>query len=137
MTIYESSDDRAVDLEPQDDEEPLCSEDEFAQEVRELVADEARRVFALVAEYGEQIDGQIAAWSVAFHDCVKVFGVDGGLRARLTSTEQVRWAVPSHDPPEHVAQGCSGECRRHRVELANVPMVRVRQAPLEETCLLR
>jgi hypothetical protein len=32
MTIHEDSDGRAVDLESLGDEEPLCGEDEFAQE---------------------------------------------------------------------------------------------------------
>jgi hypothetical protein len=31
--------------------EPPCSEEEFAQEIRELVAEEAPRVFALVEEH--------------------------------------------------------------------------------------
>jgi hypothetical protein len=55
MTIHEGGDDRAMDLEsrggaepwgdePLGDEQPLYGEDEFAQEVRELVADEAPRV---------------------------------------------------------------------------------------------
>jgi hypothetical protein len=60
MTLHEGSDKRAMDLEPPDDElpsdelggdeEPLGDEEEFAQEVRELVADEALLVFALVEE---------------------------------------------------------------------------------------
>lgn len=62
MAIREDSDERAVDIELPGDEEPLCSEEEFAQEVRELVADEAPQVFALVEEYGERVDGRIVAW---------------------------------------------------------------------------
>ena len=42
--------------------EPLCSEDELAEVVRGLVADEAPQVFARVEEYGERLSGWIAAW---------------------------------------------------------------------------
>ncbi len=90
MTIHEHSDDQAVDLEPACDEEPLGSEEEFAQEVRELVAEEAPQMFALVEEYGERVDGRIIGWGVVFEDRVEVLGVDGGLRASFASTEQVR-----------------------------------------------
>ena len=42
---------------------PLCHEAEFAQEINELVADEAPRLFAVVQEYGERADGRVAAWA--------------------------------------------------------------------------
>ncbi len=96
MTIHESSDDQAVGLKPAGDEEPLCSEEEFAQEVRELVAEEAPQMFALVEEYGERVDGRIIGWGVAFDDHVEVLGADGGLRASFDSTEQVRCSFSRH-----------------------------------------
>lgn len=92
MTIHEVSDDQTMNHEPGGDEEPLdeplCGEDEFAQEVRELVADEAPQVFALVEEYGERVDGWIVAWGMAFEDHVQVVGVNGALSARLPSSER-------------------------------------------------
>lgn len=75
MTIYRGSDDQALDLELRGDEKPLCSEEEFAPEVREFVAYEALRVFALVEAYGERADGRI----VTFHKSRGGLGVNGGL----------------------------------------------------------
>ncbi len=103
MTVHEGSDDTAMDLEPRDgaqpwgdeplgDEEPLCGEDEFAQEVRELVADEAPRVFALVQEHGERVDGWIVAWGLVFEDRVEVISENSGLRMTVRSVERVQRA---------------------------------------------
>lgn len=69
-------------------EESLCSEEEFAQEVRELVAQEAPQLFALVEEYGERVDGRIVGWGIAFEDHVEVLGANGGLCASLPSAER-------------------------------------------------
>lgn len=105
MTIHQGSDGGgARPSHP----EPLCSsEEEFAQEVRELVADEAPRVFALVEEYGERVDGWIVAWGMAFQDCVEVVGVNG-LHLRVASAERAQraffrrgtirlvWTGPAH-----------------------------------------
>lgn len=69
MMIYEQDGDDAKELAPTDveaaDVEPPVSEEEFAEEVRELVASSAPRVFALVEEYGERVDGRIIAWGMA------------------------------------------------------------------------
>jgi hypothetical protein len=90
MTLHEGSDDQAMDLEPRGDEKPLCDEEEFAQEVRELVADEAPRVFALVEERGERADGWIVAWGMVFEDRVEVIGAKGGLRMTARSVDRVQ-----------------------------------------------
>jgi hypothetical protein len=55
---------------------PLCDEAEFVQEIAELVAAEAPRLFAVVQEYGERVDGRIAAWGLAFEDYADIVGVD-------------------------------------------------------------
>lgn len=47
---------------------PLCDEAEFAQEIAKL--------FAVVQEYGERVDGRIAAWGLAFEDYADIVGVD-------------------------------------------------------------
>ncbi|MGH3822609.1 MAG: hypothetical protein ACRDRA_07180 [Pseudonocardiaceae bacterium] len=88
MTIHDSGNDGR---ERPGLEEPLCSEEEFAQEVRELVADEAPRVFALVEEYGERVDGRIVAWGMAFQDGTEVVGVNG-LHLRVASAERAQRA---------------------------------------------
>ena len=36
---------------------------------------EAPRLFAVVQEYGERVDGRIAAWGLAFDDHTEVFSV--------------------------------------------------------------
>lgn len=42
-------------------EEPLCAEPEFAALVEGMVADLAPRLFALVEERGERVDGRVFA----------------------------------------------------------------------------
>jgi hypothetical protein len=76
---------------------PLCDEAEFAQEIAELVADEAPRLFAVVQEYGERVDGCIAAWGLAFADYADIVRVDHGRHLILRSPERaVR--LFSHSP---------------------------------------
>jgi len=74
---------------------PLCDEAEFAREMAELVADEAPRLFAVVQEYGERVDGRIAAWGMAFEDHAEVVGVDRHIHAHLCSPERATRAFSS------------------------------------------
>ena len=67
---------------------PLCDEAEFAQEIAELVADEAPRLFVVVQEYGERVDGGIAAWGLAFEDCAELVRLDSVGRLSLRSPER-------------------------------------------------
>jgi hypothetical protein len=67
---------------------PLCDEDEFAAELAALVAEEAPRLFAVVQEYGERVDGRIAAWGLAFDDHAWVLPVDHLGRMTLPAPEQ-------------------------------------------------
>jgi len=73
-------------------EQALGTEEEFAQEVAELVADEAPRVFALVEERGERVDGWILAWGMAFDDHAEVVSVHRGLRGSFPSAQRARRA---------------------------------------------
>ena len=68
------------------------TEEEFAQEVAELVADEAPRLFALVQEYGERVDGRVIAWGMAFDDHVEIVSLGHGLRGSFPSAERARRA---------------------------------------------
>lgn len=68
---------------------PLWGAAEFAELVAEMVAEEAPRLFAVVQEYGEQVDGRIAAWGIAFDDHADVVGVDGGAYLGLRSLERL------------------------------------------------
>ncbi|MGH3825041.1 MAG: hypothetical protein ACRDRA_19720 [Pseudonocardiaceae bacterium] len=63
-------------------------EAEFAEVVEELVADEAPRLFAVVQEYGERVDGRIAAWGMAFEDSAEIVRVEGGAHVSLQSPER-------------------------------------------------
>jgi hypothetical protein len=66
----------------------LCGEAEFAEVMEGMVATFAPRLFAIVQEYGERVDGRIAAWGMAFADNVEVVGVDGRLRLSMRSPER-------------------------------------------------
>lgn len=68
--------------------QPLCGETEFATELESMVADEAPRLFAVVQEYGERVDAQIAAWGMAFDDHAEVVSVERGLRMSLREPDQ-------------------------------------------------
>jgi len=68
------------------------TEEEFAQEVAELVADEAPRLFALVQEHGERVDGRVIAWGMAFDDHADAISVGRGLRGSFPSAERARRA---------------------------------------------
>ncbi len=68
------------------------TEEEFAQEVAELVADEAPRVFALVEEHGERVDGRVIAWGMAFDDHAEAVSVGRGLRGSFPSAERAHRA---------------------------------------------
>lgn len=71
----------------QDDIKPLGNEAEFSQLLAEMVADQAPRVFAVVQEYGERIDGRIAAWGMAFDELAAVVDVRGNVFISTDSAE--------------------------------------------------
>ncbi|MGW1682051.1 hypothetical protein [Saccharopolyspora sp. NPDC002376] len=66
---------------------PLCDEVRFGAILECIVADEAPRLFAIVQEYGERVDGRIAAWGLAFADHAEVIAVGGGLRMSMAAPE--------------------------------------------------
>jgi len=70
-----------------DDIKPLGSEEEFTNLLAEMVADQAPRVFAVVQEFGERIDGRIAAWGIAFEDYAAVVDVRGSVFVSTKSAE--------------------------------------------------
>jgi hypothetical protein len=73
---------------------PLCGREEFAELLGGMVADGAPRLFAVVQEYGDRVDGRIAAWGMAFEDRAEVVGVDGFRPARVTSPDRAAPDVP-------------------------------------------
>lgn len=66
---------------------PLCGREEFDALVGGLVADCAPKVFAVVQEYGDRVDGRIAGWGMAFEEHAEVVSVNGGFRGRLRVPE--------------------------------------------------
>jgi hypothetical protein len=68
--------------------EPLCGKEEFAELLAEMVADQAPRVFAVVQEYGDRVDGRIAAWGMAFDDSAAVVNVEGSIVVTTASAEK-------------------------------------------------
>jgi hypothetical protein len=82
----------------------LCDEDEFAEMVANMVADEAPRLFAIVAEYGDRVDAGCAAWGLAFDDGVEVVSVDSKKRFSLATPEDAvrRFGLGVHITPRLV-----------------------------------
>ncbi|MGH3827901.1 MAG: hypothetical protein ACRDQX_12125, partial [Pseudonocardiaceae bacterium] len=76
---------------------PLCDEATFAGLVAMMVANEAPRLFALVEEFGERVNGEIAAWGMAFDDHVEIVSVDDGSSINLSSLERAAH-IFSHHP---------------------------------------
>ncbi|MFE2498044.1 hypothetical protein [Streptomyces scopuliridis] len=68
--------------------QPLCGREEFTSLLRDIVADTAPRLFAVVQEYGDRVDGRVAAWGMAFEDHAEVISVEGHRRTRTASHEQ-------------------------------------------------
>ncbi|WP_243793673.1 hypothetical protein [Saccharopolyspora gloriosae] len=55
---------------------PLGDERLFSEIMAGIVADTAPRVFAVVQEYGDRVDGRVAAWGLALDDRAVVVPVD-------------------------------------------------------------
>jgi hypothetical protein len=68
--------------------EPLCGETEFTAMLEDVALTSAPRVFAVVQEFGERVDGWVAAWGFAFEDRAEVVAVDD--RSRMTLQEPER-----------------------------------------------
>lgn len=68
------------------------TEEEFAQEVAELVAEDAPRLFALVQEYGERADARVIAWGMAFDEYAEAVSVGRGRHGTFPSAERARQA---------------------------------------------
>ncbi|MET0238162.1 MAG: hypothetical protein ABW224_26210, partial [Kibdelosporangium sp.] len=56
---------------------PRTKAAEFTELVAEMVAGHAPDVFAIVLEYGEQVEAQIVAWGMAHDDGAYMTTVDG------------------------------------------------------------
>jgi hypothetical protein len=75
-------------------EQPLWSDEEFDKLVREMVVDDAPRVFAVVQVEGEREDAWIVGWGLAFEDgegrmVYEVVGCGGAKRVRVRSLDRL------------------------------------------------
>ncbi|WP_063797511.1 hypothetical protein [Saccharothrix sp. NRRL B-16348] len=66
---------------------PLCGEAEFAALLDDMALTSAPRVFAVVQEFGDRLDGWVAAWGMAFDGRAEVFAVDDHSRLSLGRPE--------------------------------------------------
>ncbi|MCC8244231.1 hypothetical protein [Saccharothrix luteola] len=66
---------------------PLCDEAEFAALLETMAATSAPRVFAVVQEFGERLDGWVVGWGFAFDDRAEVFSVHDHSRMSLGKPE--------------------------------------------------
>lgn len=68
----------------------VFEEGEFEELTAKLVAAEAPRLFAVVHEVGDQEDGWIAAWGMAFEDHASVVCDDGLSMLKVASADRAR-----------------------------------------------
>lgn len=62
--------------------------------VAEMVAEQAPRVFAIVLEYGEQIDARVIGWGMALEESAYVTTADGRTQYVLAEPENALKFVP-------------------------------------------
>jgi hypothetical protein len=91
--------DSSLDTGPADLSElpSLGDEREFAAMMDDLIAGEMPRLFAIVQEYGERVDGWIAAWGMAFADHAEMI-FDNGARWMTLRTPDKALRVLKSDP---------------------------------------
>lgn len=67
--------------------QPLGTPEEFHQLLVELARDYAPRRFAICEEYGDRVDGRVAAWGMAFDERAVVYGDGGDLTGRFRTAD--------------------------------------------------
>jgi|SRR3990170_4568420 hypothetical protein len=65
---------------------PLCDPDDFAALIQEMVDYETPRLFAIVHEYGDRVDAEVAGWGLCFADRAIAFN-DEGVTVSMRSVE--------------------------------------------------
>jgi hypothetical protein len=63
------------------------SDNDFTTDVAEMVADHAPRRFAVVLEYGDQVDAKIVAWGLELDDGAFMSTVDGRNQYAMAAPE--------------------------------------------------
>ncbi|SFT38664.1 hypothetical protein SAMN04487904_101687 [Actinopolyspora lacussalsi subsp. righensis] len=90
---------------------PLCTREEFMTAMREMVDENAPRVFALCEELGDRHDAVLHYWGMAHDDHADLIGTGGSLhigfrdattaRERLACRRNMHLVWP-HQPPDPV-----------------------------------
>lgn len=101
---HDAPDDELLELEDPSTLPPVGSKEEFTAILDSIVADGAPRVFAVVQEYGDRVDGWIVAWGIAFDDHTEIVGVDSELTMSLQAPHDALYyfAWDSHCTPRLV-----------------------------------
>jgi hypothetical protein len=111
-TVTESPSDEPVEYWGDGDPGSLpITQEEYAESVRQLVADSAPRRFAIVQDWGTRYDSRVAAWGLMLNERTQIIDADAGPRMTMDSirlalrlyartphvTVRVHWIDP---PPE-------------------------------------
>jgi hypothetical protein len=67
--------------------QPVADRAEFTELIAEMVSDQAPRVFAIVVEYGDRVEAQVAAWGLALDESAYMITTDGKNQFHLTEPE--------------------------------------------------
>jgi hypothetical protein len=88
---------------------PGAAATDFMTLVAEMVADQAPRLFAVVLEFGDESEGRVAAWGMAFDDHAYMTTADGRNQYALAEPENALRYVRRHPDitPHLVWTACS------------------------------
>ncbi|MBB5806980.1 hypothetical protein F4560_006748 [Saccharothrix ecbatanensis] len=92
---------------------PLWTKEEFTNLLHLIAKEQAPRLFAIVEEYGEQEDGRVAAYGLAYPDHADVNSVEGDFHLVSQSPERARQLF-------EISAGSRG-VRTHLVWLTSAP----------------
>ncbi|MFD0490392.1 hypothetical protein [Saccharopolyspora erythraea] len=82
-------------------EAEVMDPEEFLAELRELVRDEAPKVFALCEEVGDRDDGYVRYWGMAFDDSTRIVSPFGEMTGSFQSPERAH-VLLSREQPLHL-----------------------------------
>jgi hypothetical protein len=104
IATIRSNEDQHKDVPDPSGLPPVCDEEEFTELLAEMVADEAPRLFAIVAEYGDRVDAGCAAWGLAFADHAFAVSVHSNRFHSAPTPEALlcRFRVSAHVTPRLV-----------------------------------
>jgi hypothetical protein len=75
------------------------TQEEYAESVRQLVAESAPRRFAIVQDWGTRYDARVAAWGLLMDERTQIIDADAGPRMTMDS---IRLALTLYAQAPHV-----------------------------------